>query len=369
MSTSSVPKLFQPIKVGTAELGHRVVYPPLTRLRADAAHVPGELGIEHYAQRASTPGTLLITEATFIAPQAGGYANVPGIWNDAQIAAWKRITDAVHAKGSYIYMQLWAIGRAADPVQLAAEDPSFPYISASDVQLSEKPKPPRPLTIPEIAEYVRLYAAAARNAVLGAGCDGVEIHGAHGYLPDQFLQDVSNRRTDAYGGSIENRARFALEVVAAVVQAVGAARTGIRLSPFSEWQDMRMADPVPTFTYFVAQLAARHPDLAYVHVVEPRVQGPLDRVAWEGESNDFLREIWAPRPFISAGGYDRVSALAAAEEKGDLVAIGRFFISNPDLPVRLRKDIPLTKYDRSKFYVVGSDEAAGYIDYPFAAAV
>ncbi|KAH9945535.1 hypothetical protein B0H21DRAFT_433075 [Amylocystis lapponica] len=368
----SSPKVFQPIKVGTVDLAHRVVLAPLTRYRADRAHVHSELAIEYYAQRASTPGTLLISEAVLISPQAGGYAYVPGIWNDAQIAAWKRITDAVHAKGSYIYMQLIAVGRAAnlehltfDLRQFGLEDPSglSPYVSASAIQLSGKPTPPRALTIPEIEEYVRAFATAAHNAVHGAGFDGVELHGANGYLPDQFLQDVSNTRTDAYGGSIENRVRFALDAVDAIVKAVGADRTAIRLSPWGEFQDMRMADPEPTFAHLVAQLVARHPNLAYIHAVEPRAEGPGDRAVRAGESNDFLRALWAPRPFISAGGYNRARALADAEEKGDLVAFGRLFISNPDLPERLRIDVPLAPYDRSTFYTKGS---AGYVDYPSA---
>ncbi|KAH9945554.1 NADH:flavin oxidoreductase/NADH oxidase [Amylocystis lapponica] len=364
MSTPPIPKLFQPIKVGTVELAHRVVLAPLTRFRADDAHVHSDLAAEHYAQRGSTPGTLLISEATFISPQAGGYPRVPGIWNDAQTAAWKRVTDAVHAQGSYIYLQLWALGRAANAGQLASEDPSFTLVSASDLPLPGYAKP-RPLSIPEIEDYVQVYAAAAKNAMHGAGFDGVEVHCANGYLLDQFLQDVSNTRTDAYGGSVENRCRFPLAAIDAVVEAVGAEHTGVRVSPWSGFQEMRMDNPVPTFSYFASQLVARHPDMAYIHAVEPRAQGGEDREVQAGESNEFLRAIWAPRPFISAGGYDRARALATVEEKGGLVAFGRLFIANPDLPVRLRKDIPLAKTDRSKYYTAGAE---GYVDYPFAEA-
>ncbi|KAH9945562.1 hypothetical protein B0H21DRAFT_823025 [Amylocystis lapponica] len=341
-----VPKLFQPVEVGTMKLSHRVVLAPLTRFRANAAHVHGDLAVEYYSQRASAPGTLVITEATHIAARAGGYNNVPGIYNDEQIAAWKRVTEAVHAKGSYIYLQLWAMGRAGKPEVLEAEDPSIPYVSASDIPLKGYSKAPRPLTAEEIAEYVRLFAQAAKNAVHGAGFDGVEVHGANGYLLDQFLQDVSNTRTDAYGGSVENRCRFALAAVDAVVQAVGAHRTAIRLSPWSTFQEMGMADPKPTFSFLVEHLVERYPDMAYIHL-----------------SNDFIRELWAPRPLISAGGYTRALALKQSELTGELVAFGRIYIANPDLPVRLQKGLPLTKQDRSTFY--GPQTAKGYTDYPF----
>ncbi|KII83266.1 hypothetical protein PLICRDRAFT_148209 [Plicaturopsis crispa FD-325 SS-3] len=364
---SIVPKLFQPTKVGNLTLGHRVVLAPLTRFRADDAHVHTPIAIEYYSQRASTPGTLLISEATFISPQSGGMPNVPGLWNDAQVEAWKPITAAVHAKGSFIYTQLWALGRAADPEVLKKEG-GLPYVSASDVQLTGKPIAPRPLTIPEIKEYVQQYATAATNAVR-AGFDGVEIHGAHGYLLDQFFQDLSNKRTDEYGGSVENRTRFALEAIEAVVKAIGANKVAIRISPWSKTQDMAMPDPKPTFGYFVRRLRELYPDFAYLHVVEPRVDGQTTRKDGvpEGQSNDFIREIWAPLPLVSAGAYTRELALAAAE-KGDLTAFGRLFISNPDLPYRLKHNIPLAHYDRSTFYVYGSSDPKGYTDYPFADA-
>ncbi|KAI0088268.1 FMN-linked oxidoreductase [Irpex rosettiformis] len=360
----SETKLFTPVKVGDVTLQHRVVLAPLTRFRADDKHVPlVKLVAEHYAQRAAVRGTMLITEATFISPQAGGYPAVPGIWSQEQIAAWKEIVGAVHERGSFIYLQLWALGRAASPEQLEKEGP-YPYISASDVQLTDKPFPPRPLTTEEIKQYVQWYATAASNAVHGAGFDGVEIHGANGYLVDQFLQDVTNKRTDEYGGTIEKRARFALEVVDAIVEKIGAEKTGIRLSPWGAFNDMRMPNPIPTFSYVVQKIAEKHPNFAFVHVVEPRVQGSVDRVAAEGESNDFIREIWQPRALISAGGYNRELAIEIAEKKGDLIGFGRNYIPNPDLPLRLKKNLPLIKYDRSLFY--NSGEAKGYVDYPFA---
>ncbi|KAF7342493.1 putative inactive dehydrogenase EasA [Mycena venus] len=358
-------KLFEPIKVGNIALQHRVVLAPLTRYKADEAHVPYlPLVAEYYGQRASRPGSLLITEATFIAARAGGYSHVPGIWSPEQIAAWKSVTQAVHAKGSFIFMQLWALGRAANYAQMQSEDPSLPYVSASDVPLSSRSGPLRALTVAEIKEYVGLYAQAAKNAI-EAGFDGVEVHGANGYLVDQFLQDVSNKRTDHYGGNVENRARFALEVIDAVAAAIGAERTAIRFSPWSPFQEMGMPDPLPTFSYVISELAARYPSLAYLHLVEPRVSGNSEREAATHESNDALHALWAPRPFVRAGGFTRESALEAAEN-GDLVAFGRQYISNPDLPARLEKDVPLTAYDRSTFYLVGENSPQGYTDQAFA---
>ncbi|KAJ7653047.1 hypothetical protein B0H17DRAFT_1172166 [Mycena rosella] len=371
MSAPTTSKLFQPLQVGTAALQHRVVLAPLTRYKASEAHVPYlPLVPEYYGQRASKPGTLLITEATFIAAKAGGYSHVPGIWSAEQIAAWKEVTAAVHAKGSFLFMQLWALGRAANCAQLQSEDPSFPYVSASAVPLTGRSGPLRALTVPEIKEYAAMYAQAAKNAI-EAGCDGVEVHGANGYLVDQFLQDITNKRTDEYGGSIENRARFALEVVGAVVAAVGAEKTAIRFSPWSPFQEMGMADPLPTFSYVISQLAARHPRLAYIHLVEPRVSGSLTRdtgAVGKHESNDPLRALWAPRPLVRAGGFTRADALAAAES-GALVAFGRLYISNPDLPARLEQDVPLAPFDRAMFYLVGQNDPRGYTDQPFATAV
>ncbi|KAJ7033762.1 hypothetical protein C8F04DRAFT_1260750 [Mycena alexandri] len=366
---SKTLKLFEPLKVGNATLQHRVVLAPLTRYKADEAHVPYlPLVSDYYAQRASRPGTLLITEATFIAARAGGYPHIPGIWSPAQIKAWKSVTDAVHAKGSFIFMQLWALGRAAKAEQLQSEDASFAYVSASDVPLAGHSGPPRPLTVLEIKEYIILYAQAAKNAI-EAGFDGVEIHSANGYLPDQFLQDVSNKRTDKYGGSVENRARFTLEIMDAVVAAVGADRTSVRFSPWSPFQGMGMTDPLSTFSYVISQLAARHPGLAYLHLVEPRIDGNAtsDKPLSAHESNEPLRSLWAPRALIRAGGFTRDGAIEAAES-GDLVAFGRLYISNPDLPARLERDVPLNSYDRTTFYLIGENTARGYTDHAFATA-
>ena len=244
-------RLFQPLKIGNVELSNRIVLAPLTRFRADDDHVPLPFVPEYYAQRGSYPGTLLVTEATFIAPQAGGFSNAPGIWSPAQIASWKNVTDAVHKKGSFIFLQLWALGRAADADQLKAELGEKGVVkSASNIPFKGGATP-QALTEEEIHEYIGLYAQAAKNAI-EAGFDGVEVHSANGYLIDQFLQDVSNDRTDAWGGSIEKRARFGLEVAKAVVEAVGAEKTGIRISPFSVFQGMKMKEPRPRASEQVA---------------------------------------------------------------------------------------------------------------------
>ncbi|KAJ7766355.1 FMN-linked oxidoreductase [Mycena maculata] len=362
-------QLFQPITLGPIALKHRVVLAPLTRQKVDSNHVPIlPLVKEYYTQRGSTPGTLLITESTIIAAKAGGYP-MPGIWSQDHINAWKEVAESVHAKGSFIFLQLCAIGRGALLPVLKAQDPTLDLVSASDIPIvADAEEKPRPLTVAEIQEYVGLYAQAAKNA-MEAGFDGVEIHDANGCLLDQFLQDVSNNRTDAYGGSVENRARFPLEVVKAVTDAVGQDRTGIRLSPWSPFVGMGMADPVPTFTHLVSEIARLYPELAYLSLIEPRISADATVEASPenaGQSNDFLRKVWGDRPLISAGGYTRETAIQlAAHNKNYLIAFGRTFIANPDLPVRLEKGLPLHPYDRSTFYLPG-DEPNGYTDQPFA---
>jgi len=374
--SSSVSALFQPLRVGITDLQHRVVMAPLTRLRANKDHVHGELAKTYYAQRSSVPGTLIVSEATFIAPQAAGYANVPGIWNAEQIAGWKAVTDAVHANGSYIFLQLWALGRAADPAVLKQEG-GFDLVAPSPIPLGnpldnglnssdEELVVPRELTGAELREYVQLYSKAANNAI-EAGFDGVEIHAANGYLLDQFLQTVSNERTDEYGGSIDNRVRFPLEVINAVVEAIGAERTAVRISPWSKYQDMGMKDPLPTFTTLIERVRDAHPKFAFIHVVEPRVDGGLDSDLSDenrAQSNEPLREAWGNRPYIAAGGMDGAAASKMVEKYGGLVAFGRHFIANPDLPLRLKEGLSLTRYNRDTFYA--KEAAAGYIDYPFA---
>ncbi|KAG2743968.1 NADH:flavin oxidoreductase/NADH oxidase [Suillus brevipes Sb2] len=356
----STSALFSPIRVGNINLQHRIVLAPLTRLRAHADHVPSPQAPAYYSQRGSAPGTLLVTEATFISQKAGGYDNVPGIYTDVHVEGWKKVTEAVHEKGSFIFLQLWALGRAAQTEVLAKENNS-PYVSASPIPLPGKPDIPRALTTEEIKEYAATYVAAAQNAIR-AGFDGVEIHGANGYLIDQFLQDVTNQRTDEYGGSIENRARFALEVTDAVVEAVGAERTGFRISPWGVFSGMGMADPKPQFSYLVEQL--RKHKLAYIHVVEPM---PTEITA--DKNSDHLRDIWKGvegSTFISTNGHTRNSAIETVDSKGGLVGFGRLFMPNPDLPFRLLKDIALERGDQATWYMRGNLTSAGYSDWPFA---
>lgn len=337
---------------------------PLTRYRANDAHVHTGLAVEYYSQRASVPGTLLITEATFISPRAAGYANVPGIWNKDQIAAWKKVTDAVHDKGSYIFCQLWALGRAAEPEILKEEAGEKWFVSSSAVPMTVGTQAPRALEEEDIWAHVGDYAQAATNAI-EAGFDGVEIHGANGYLIDQFTQDVCNKRTDAWGGSVEKRSKFGLEIARAVVKAVGSEKVGMRFSPFSPFQGMLMADPIPQFSHLIEGL--KELKLVYLHLVESRVSGSADIETTE--KVDPLLKIWGKTsPVLLAGGFQPDSAKRAVEKEYTgqdvLIVFGRHFIANPDLPFRIEKGIELNKYNRHTFYVAKSPE--GYVDYPFS---
>ena len=337
---------------------------PLTRYRATDAHVHTSLATEYYTQRSSFPGTLLITEATFISPRASGYANAPGIYNKDQIQAWKNVTDAVHKNGGYIFCQLWAIGRVAHPEIVRKEAGEKWFASSSAVPLEAGTEEPRALEEDDIWAFIGDYAQAAKNAI-EAGFDGVEIHGANGYLIDQFTQDTVNRRTDAWGGSVEKRSRFALEIAKAVVEAVGSEKVGIRLSPFSTFQGMKMADPITQFTHLITGL--RDLKLAYLHLVESRVTGNADNEATE--KVDPLLKVWGKTsPVLLAGGFQPDSARRAVEEeyKGQdiLIVFGRHFIANPDLPFRIEKGIKLNRYNRDTFY--NAKSPTGYIDYPFS---
>jgi len=354
-------KLFTPLQVGTSKLQHRLVMAPLTRFRADDKNVQLPFVKEYYGQRASVPGTMLITEATFISPRASGYPNVPGIWNKDQIKAWKEVTETVHAKGSYIYLQLWALGRVASPDVLKTHGEKLR--SSSAVPADKDHPVPEEMTEEDIKNFIADYAQAAKNAI-EAGFDGVEVHGANGYLIDQFTQDNCNKRTDAWGGSIEKRARFGLEVTKAVVAAIGAEKTGIRLSPFSTFQGMKMAEPIPQFKYLVEEL--KKLNLAFLHLVESRIAGTADVEATE--KVDPLVDAWGNiSPVLLAGGFTAALAKQAADEeykdKDVAIVFGRYFISNPDLPFKIQKGIELTPYDRETFYKTGSRD--GYTDYPF----
>ncbi|ETS84613.1 hypothetical protein PFICI_02638 [Pestalotiopsis fici W106-1] len=357
-------KLFEPLDIGTVQLQNRCVLAPLTRYRCDDDWVPLPMTREYYTQRAAVPGTLLISEATFISEQAAGRRNVPGIWTDAQVAGWKPITDAVHEKGCFMYCQIWHLGRAGWPD--VHKSLGHRVLSSSAVAIDETRPVPEAMTEDDIWTVISDYATAAKRA-MAAGFDGVEIHGANGYLADQFLQDNCNRRQDAWGGSVENRARFHLEVTKAVVEAIGAHRTAVRLSPFSDYLGMLMDDPLPTFEYLVREL--RSFKLAYLHLIEARITGNDDGDC--GGSNDCssLIKAWENKsPIVLAGGFQPDSARRAVDEtyKDYDIAIGfgRYYISNPDLVFRIKEGIELVKYNRLHFYT--PKLAEGYIDYAYS---
>ncbi|PSN59483.1 FMN-linked oxidoreductase [Corynespora cassiicola Philippines] len=388
--------LFTPLKLGPLTLEHRLVQAPLTRMRctkeSEGVTVPNDLVVEYYSQRA-TKGGLQLTEATDIFQYAGGYPGAPGVFSPSQIAAWKKVTDAVHAKGGYIFCQLWHTGRASPKSFRGGQQPW----SSSDLPMSGNyldgtscaENPPRPMTVDEISSTAKAWGEAAKKAV-EAGFDGVEIHGANGYLLDQFLHDNVNKRTDAYGGSIENRCRFPLEVVRETCKAIGADRVGIRLSPYNYFQDTKDSNPNEHWGFLCEKIATLPEDErpVYVHMVEPRFDEVLDEKAKmdalaaytspsgvEAEATtktakgnslipfrDVLRKGGVK--FIAAGGFDRDNAAPKVEaDDADLVIFGRWFIANPDLPRRLAEGLELNKYDRTTFY--GADPPQkGYVDYP-----
>jgi N-ethylmaleimide reductase len=356
--------LFSPVKIGPYELSHRVVMAPLTRMRSEPGDVPGDLMVEYYGQRASRGG-LIVAEASPVSVRGTGYAGAPGIYADRQIAGWRRVTDAVHRKGGRIFLQLWHVGRQSHvDLQPNGEAPVAPSAIRADGRAYTKHgevafSMPRALAVDEIAPIVEEFRAGAERAQ-HAGFDGVEIHGANGYLPDQFLQDGSNKRTDAYGGPIENRARFLLEVTQAAVSVWGADRVGVRIAPSGIYGSMSDSHPGETFGYVAGALD--NVGIAYLHVIEPRINGNEEiTVGRPPVAAQHLRGKFS-RALIAAGGFTRDSAQAiVAAGSADLVAFGRDFISNPDLPQRLRLVLPLNRYDRTTFY--GGD-ARGYTDYP-----
>lgn len=338
-----------------------MIMAPLTRRRAAAGNIPTDLMTIYYAQRASAG--LIISEATPISPQAIGYNNLPGIFTEEQVVGWQKITAAVHHKGGRIFMQLWHVGRLSH--SLFQPDHALP-IAPSAISAGESintPEGHRPMEVPraletaEIAGIVEDYRKAAENA-LEAGFDGVEIHGANAYLIDQFLHDSSNIRTDAYGGSIENRTRFALEVVKAVCSVWGSQRVGIRLSPSNVRNGMDDTSPAGLFSYFIEKL--NDFNLAYLHLVEPML--PLDKYPLMiREVARYFRPLWKGQ-LITAGNYNKEKGEAALRDGiADMVAYGRLFISNPDLPARFAGQAPLTEPDVSTFYAGGEK---GYTDYP-----
>ncbi len=360
--------LFDPLPMGSLALPNRIVMAPLTRNRAPGA-IPTPLMATYYAQRASAG--LLITEATAITPQAQGYADVPGLYSTEQLDGWRRVTQAVHAAGGRIVVQLWHVGRVShtslQPNNEAPVAPSAITAKTKTVLIQDgvptfvDTSAPRALRAEEIPGLVLDYRHAAMQAI-AAGFDGVEIHAANGYLIDQFLKTGSNERTDDYGGSIANRARLLLEVVAAVTEAVGAARTGIRLSPVTPANDAMDADPQPLFDHVVKHLAAHK--LAYLHLIEGATGGPrelAERPFDYAALRKTYRDAGGRGAWMVNNGYDLPLANEALEEGADLVAFGKAYIANPDLVARLKAGGPFNTPDKSTFYGGG---AKGYTDYP-----
>ena len=351
--------LFSPFELGGLKLSNRIVMAPLTRNRAGAGLVPGDLAAEYYAQRASAG--LIITEATQVSKQAQGYQDTPGIFTPDQIAGWRTVTDAVHAKGGRIVVQLWHVGRVSHvdlhdgqapvaPSAIRAETKTF--VNNGFAEVSE----PRALELDEIPGIVDDFRLTAANAI-EAGFDGVEVHGANGYLLDQFLRETANVRTDAYGGSIENRARLLLEVIAAVAGEIGAERTGLRLSPVSPASGIVPSrNEQPQFNHVVEKLDGL--GIAYIHVVEGATGGPRDATPFDFEQ---LRQRFG-QTYIANNGYDDDLARARlADGKADLIAFGHHYVANPDLVERLKRGAPLAQLNPATLYGGGAE---GYTDYP-----
>ncbi|KAH6823679.1 12-oxophytodienoate reductase 1 [Perilla frutescens var. hirtella] len=361
---TNVP-LLTPHKMGEFALSHRIVLAPLTRDRS-YNNVPQPHAALYYSQRA-TKGGLLITEATGVSNTAQGYPDTPGIWTKEHVEAWKPIVDAVHEKGGVFFAQLWHVGRVST---YGYQPDGQPPISPTHKGLTPglygvEWSPPRQLTTDQIPPIVNDFRRAARNAI-EAGFDGVEIHGANGYLIEQFLKDGVNDRTDEYGGSLEKRCRFALQVVEAVTNEIGSHRVGMRLSPHSDFNEAVDSDPDALGLYMANAL--NNFNILYLHIIEPRVVGGSDHV--DDQEDEHMSCKLLPmrkafkNTFIAAGGYDRAKGnRAVAANCADLIAYGRLFLANPDLPTRYKLDAPLNKYDRNTFYT--SDPVVGYTDYPF----
>ena len=365
MSTNPHPKLFSPVQLGPVTLSHRVVMAPLTRQRSEQpGDVPSPLMVEYYGQRASEGG-LIISEATTISATARGYLGAPGIYSDEQVAGWKKIVEAIHAKGGRIFLQLWHVGRVSHVDMAGGAAPvgpsEVPFEGVAYTKNGWVPvSPNRALKLEEIPALIEDYRQGAARAK-AAGFDGVELHSGNGYLLDQFLQDGSNKRTDAYGGPVENRARLLLETTEAAVSVWGGDRVGVRISPSTQFNAMSDSNPDAIFGYVAGAL--NQFGLAYLHVIEPRVKGNV--LVGEGlgpVAAVRLRKIFNGK-IIAAGGFEPDSAEAIVEKgDADLVAFGRHFIANPDLPRRIQLGLPLNPYDRTTFY--GGDYH-GYTDYPF----
>lgn len=360
-SNSSEAKLFQPLRVGDIDIANRVVMSPLTRCRSDeaAGDIPGSaLNVEYYRQRAGAG--LIISEGTQVSPVGKGYIATPGIYSDAQVEGWKPIVAAVHAAGSKMLAQIWHVGRITHPELTGGHPPIAPSAIAPDVvaytRTGKHDIPvPHELSVAEIAEVVDQFRKAAVNA-RRAGFDGVEIHGANGYLIDQFLRDGANHRTDAYGGPVENRCRFALEIVDACIAEIGAGRVGIRLSPLTPFNNLSDTQPQAVFGYLIEQLNAR--GIAFIDMIEGATGGPRDLPGFD--------YAWARKTFkgvyIANNGYTRDMAIEAVESgRADAVAFGRAFLANPDLVRRLQVGAALNEPNPQTFYGGGAE---GYTDYP-----
>jgi len=345
--------LFSPIKLGDINLPNRIIMAPLTRCRSSKGRVPNLMMAKYYSQRASAG--LILSEATSVTPMGVGYPDTPGIWSDEQVEGWKLVTTAVHAAGGRMFLQLWHVGRISDPVYLDGQLPVAPSAIAALGHVSLlRPKKsfvvPRALELNEIPQIIEAYRQGAQNAKT-AGFDGVEIHGANGYLLDQFLQDGTNKRTDCYGGTIENRARLMLEVVDAVLSVWQPGRVGLHLAPRGDSHDMKDSNPLATFGYVVNELNSRH--IAFICTRESLGE---DRIS------PSLRKMFNGA-FIANEGFNQGSAEAEIAKGGaDAIAFGKLFIANPDLPSRFLSKGPLNLPDPETFYAQGPK---GYIDYPF----
>jgi N-ethylmaleimide reductase len=367
MSTSTEAKLFTPVSFGPMRLKHRVVMAPLTRSRASQrGSIPGDLMVEYYSQRASDGG-FIVSEATNISASARGWLGAPGLYTDEQVQGWRKVTNAVHKKGGHMFAQLWHTGRSSH-IDTAGQTPvsasvNPEYMETSKYRVSTPsgwipPSMHRALSISEIKQIIEDYRLASARA-LDAGFEGVEFHGGNGYLIDQFLQDSSNKRMDEYGGSIVNRTRFLMEVVAAVCTVWGGDHVAVRIAPSGTWNGMGDSNADALFSSVAGQL--NQFNLAYLHVIEPRVKGSI--VTEEGQGpvgSERLRKIFKGK-IIAAGGFEPTTAEETVRAGiADAVAFGRHFVSNPDLPHRIHEHLPLTPYDRDTFYTF---DERGYTDY------
>ena len=374
MTTRLPTHLFTPLQLGHMQLKHRVIMAPLTRSRSvQPDSVPGDLMNTYYEQRASDGG-LIISEATNISLTSRGWLGAPGLYTDEQVSGWREIVSSVHARGGHMFAQLWHTGRSSHTAMTGG---AMPVSASVDPGYWEHPNhlvsipggwaqstPHRALTVAEIGGIVEDYRRAAERA-MDAGFEGVELHAANGYLVDQFLQNGSNKRTDEYGGSIENRSRFLFEIVSALIGVWGAERVAVRLGPNGTWNGMSDSAPEALFSFVAAKL--NDYDLTYLHLIEPRIAGSDLVDATKGAvASERLRKIFKGK-MIAAGGFEPASAEAiVASGTVDAVAFGRHFVSNPDLPVRIREGLPLLPYDRSTFYTF---DEHGYTDYPSYDAV